>query len=112
MRLVTTSLNEPAELFLNETVDQNHWLTVLLIGARSNRDGLGARLKLTMSSGDLQFNHATASVGYASSSDRRVHFGLGKEKSVKMLEIRWPSGTIQVLRNVRADQILTIREPA
>ncbi len=110
--VVTTSLNESAELFRNESVDHNHWLTVLLVGTRSNRDGLGAKVKLALSSGASQFNHATTSVGYASSSDRRVHFGLGKEKLVRTIEVRWPSGTIQVLRDVRADQILTIRESA
>jgi enediyne biosynthesis protein E4 len=108
--VVTTSLNEPAELFRNESPGQSHWLTLLLVGTRSNRDGLGARIKLTASSGAIQFNHATTSVGYASSSDRRVHFGLAGEKLVRTLEIRWPSGTVQVLKGVRADQVLTIKE--
>ena len=105
-------VNEPAELFRNESKDRNHWLTVILIGTRSNRDGLGAKIKLTASSGTAQFNHATTSVGYASSSDRRIHFGLGGEKLVRSLEIRWPSGAIQVLKDVKADQVLTIRESA
>jgi hypothetical protein len=109
--IVTTSLNEPVELLRNEATDRNHWLTVLLVGTRSNRDGLGAKVKVISSFGESQFNHATTSVGYASSSDRRVHFGLGREKLVRTIEIKWPSGSIQVLRDVRADQILTIREP-
>jgi enediyne biosynthesis protein E4 len=108
--VVTTSLNEPAELFRNESAEGNHWLTLQLIGTRSNRDGLGARIKLTASSGAVQFNHATTSVGYASSSDRRIHFGLGREKIVRTLEIKWPSGTVQILKDVRGDQILTVKE--
>jgi tetratricopeptide (TPR) repeat protein len=110
--VVTTSLNEPAELFHNESPGQSHWLTLVLVGTRSNRDGLGARIKLTASSGATQFNHATTSVGYASSSDRRVHFGLAGDKLVRAIEIRWPSGTLQVLKDVRADQVLTIKESA
>ena len=110
--VVTTSLNEPAELFRNESSDQNHWLTVLLVGTRSNRDGLGAKIKVTVGSGASQFNNATTSVGYASSSDRRVHFGLGREKVARVLELRWPSGTAQVLKDVRADQILSVKEGA
>ena len=110
--VVTTSLNEPAELFRNESPGQGHYLTLVLIGTRSNRDGLGAKIKLTASSGAVQFNHATTSVGYASSSDRRVHFGLADDKLVRTLEIRWPSGMIQVLKDVRADQVLTIKESA
>lgn len=110
--VVTTALNEPVELFQNQTSGAGHWLSVRLVGARSNRDGLGAQLKLTLASGARLFNQATTSVGYASSSDRRVHFGLGKETSVKSLEIRWPSGAVQVLTQVMADRVLEVKEPA
>ncbi len=110
--IVTTSLNEPAELFLNDSSNEHHWLMLRLVGTRSNRDGLGARVKLVTASGATQFNHATTSVGYASSSDQRVHFGLGKEKLVRSLEVRWPSGTVQVLRETAVDRVLTIKEPA
>ena len=91
---------------------QSHWLTLLLVGTRSNRDGLGAKIKLTASSGAVQFNHATTSVGYASSSDRRVHFGLGGERLVRALEIKWPSGTVQILKDIKAGQVLTVEESA
>lgn len=110
--VVTTALNEPVELWRNETKDAGHWLIVRLVGTRSNRDGLGAQLKLTLASGATLFNQATTSVGYASSSDRRVHFGLGKETSVKSLEIRWPSGAVQLLTQVTADRVLEVKEPA
>jgi len=110
--VVTTSLNEPAELWINDSAGEHHWLMIRLVGTRSNRDGLGAKIKLTTASGAVQFNHATTSVGYASSSDVRVHFGLAKEKAVRSLEVRWPSGTTQVLREVAVDRILTIKETA
>ncbi len=111
MDAVTTELNEPAELFLNESAEANHWLLVELVGTRGNRDGIGARLILTSASGTRQFNHVTTSVGYASSSDKRVHFGLGLEKLVRTLEIRWPSGAVQILKEIWADRLLRVTEP-
>jgi hypothetical protein len=109
--VVTTSLNEPAELLLNESPTTQHWLMLRLIGQRSNRDGIGARVKLVLSDGKAQFNHVTTSVGYASSSDGRIHFGLGAEAKVKLLEIRWPSGVVQRLTDMAADRVLTVTEP-
>ncbi|MGH9802703.1 MAG: CRTAC1 family protein, partial [Blastocatellia bacterium] len=112
--VVTTSLNEPAELWRNESTpagkEANHWLKLKLIGTRSNRDGIGAKIKLVIADGKTQFNHATTSVGYASSSSRLVHFGLGKERQVKLIEIRWPSGSVQSLKKVAADRLLNITE--
>jgi hypothetical protein len=77
---------------------------------RSNRAGLGARVKLVTPAGATQFNHATTSVGYASSSSPLIHFGLGREARVKVLEIRWPSGVTQVLKDLPADRIVEIKE--
>jgi tetratricopeptide (TPR) repeat protein len=108
--VVTTSLNEPAELFRNESTDGRHWLAIRLIGVKSNRDGIGAKIKLVTADGDVRFNHVTTSVGYASSSDVRAHFGLGGEKTVKLIEIRWPSGTMQRLNDAAADRLLTLTE--
>ena len=112
MDVVVTSLGEPVELLRNVTEPKQHWLDLMLTGTRSNRDGIGARIRLTASSGMTQTNHVTTSVGYASSSSRRVHFGLGKEPRATRIEIRWPSGRVQTLENVRADQLLKITEPA
>ena len=103
-------MNEPAELFRNESTGENHWLAIRLIGVKSNRDGIGAKIKLVTADGAAQFNHVTTSVGYASSSDVRAHFGLGKEKTVMLIEIRWPSGATQRLKEVAADQLLTVTE--
>jgi enediyne biosynthesis protein E4 len=111
MDIVTTNLNAKPELWLNRSANANHWLIVKLIGTKSNRDGLGARLKIT--SGKLiQYNHATTSVGYSSSSDKRVYFGLGANALIDRLEITWPSGVQQTLTKVKADQVLTVKEEA
>jgi len=110
--VVTTSLNEPVELFRNESTGENHWLAIRLIGVKSNRDGIGAKIKLAPDGGAVQFNHVTTSVGYASSSDVRAHFGLGKEVMAQSVEIRWPSGVTQTLRDLKADRVLEIKEPS
>ena len=112
MDVVVTSQNSRPEIFLNRSPGANHWLLVKLVGTRSNRDGLGARLKATPAGGSPLYNHATTSTGLSASSDPRVHFGLGAAKSLDKLEIWWPSGIHQTLDRVSADQILTVREPA
>jgi hypothetical protein len=76
----------------------------------SNRDAIGATIRLVTPSGRAQYNHVTTSVGYASSSSRRVHFGLGPEAAARKVEIRWPSGSIQTIENVKADQCLRVTE--
>lgn len=110
--VVVTNQNALPDLFLNRSPAPNHWLTVKLIGTRSNRDGLGARLELTPAGSPSIYNHATTSTGLSASSDPRVCFGLGTANRVEKLAITWPSGVRQVLDNIRPDQILTIREPA
>ena len=89
---------------------RNHWLTIKLVGTRSNRDGYGASLEAV--AGDLhQYVQAISESGYLSQSDPRPHFGLGQHTEVDPLIIRWPSGTVQTLEHVKADQILTVKEP-
>ena len=96
-------------LLHNETVSGNHWLTLNLVGHRSNRDGIGALVKLV--AGKLvQYQTVSTGGSYLSSSDKRVHFGIGKETEAEEIEIRWPSGTVQVLRHVPVDRILKIDE--
>jgi enediyne biosynthesis protein E4 len=109
--VVTNCLNAHPEILMNRSIDTGHWLLIALEGTKSNRDGLGARLKLTTSQG-VQWNHAFTSVGYGSSSDKRVHFGLGSSREVEKLEILWPSGRRQVLTNIAADQVLAVKEPS
>lgn len=100
----------PLHIIHNETPTSNHWLTLKLVGHRSNRDGIGAEVKLVTAKGP-QWVTATTASSYLSSSDKRVHFGLGSESSAQSVEIRWPSGIVQTLKDVRGDQILQVDEP-
>jgi enediyne biosynthesis protein E4 len=109
--VVVSCLNEPAELLRNVSDRRQHWFEVLLTGRRSNRDAIGAVVRVTSASGAVQSNHVTTAVGYASSSSRRVHFGLGVETGIRSVEIRWPSGAVQKLEGPRVDQCLRITEP-
>jgi enediyne biosynthesis protein E4 len=108
---VVTVLNGPPEIWMNRTSNANHWILLKLVGVKANRDGLGTKVKITTSLGD-QYNQATTAVGFNSSSDKRVHFGLGSATMIDRIELAWPSGIKQVLTNVKADQILTITETA
>jgi hypothetical protein len=110
--LVVTSLNRRPRILLNSGGNGKHWLWLDLVGRKSNRDGIGARVKVTTASGRVLHNHVSVSVGFMSSSDRRLHFGLGGDSAVQAIEIRWPSGKVQSLENVKADQFLKVEEPA
>lgn len=109
---VVSNVDGPARLFRNIAPNAGHWLALNLQGTRSNREGIGAKVAVTLASGRKLYNHCTTSVGYASSSEPLVRFGLGKETVAKLIEIRWPSGIVQELRNVKTDQVLKVREPA
>jgi hypothetical protein len=107
--VVATALGKEAELWMNRSEGAGHWLDIALEGTKSNRDGIGAVIKVVTKAG-AQYNHMTTSVGYASSSHGPVHFGLGPESSAAQVEIRWPSGITQTLRNVAGDRVLNVRE--
>ncbi|HLY15797.1 MAG TPA: CRTAC1 family protein [Bryobacteraceae bacterium] len=108
---VVTVLNGKAQYFHNISRNGNHWILLKLVGVKSNRMGLGAQVRVTTEEG-TQYNHATTSTGYAASSDPRLHFGLGRAKMVKQIDITWPSRIHQTLSDVPADQILTVTEQA
>ena len=108
--VVVSAINAPAEVWLNQSPGDNHWLEVKLEGTKSNRDGIGARIKLVTKSG-AQYNHMSTSFGYASSSAGPVHFGLGTNSSAELVEVRWPSGRVQQLLHVPADRIVRVKEP-
>jgi hypothetical protein len=108
---VVTTNDGPLYILHNETSTTNHWLTLNLVGHKSNRDAIGTEVKVTTAKGQ-QFATVTTASSYLSSSDKRVHFGLGTETIALALEIRWPSGVVQTLKNVRADQILKVDETA
>ena len=104
------NLNNHSVFLRNNNRTQNNWLTLNLIGTISNRDGIGARIKLT--SGDkLQIAQKKSTSGYLSQNDPRIHFGLAKNDIAEKIEIKWPSGKLQILDNVKANQILTVKEP-
>jgi hypothetical protein len=108
--VVVNVLNGKAKYFHNLSRPDRHWILLKLVGTKSNRMGLGAQIRITGEDGLKQYNQVTTAVGYACSSDPRVHFGLGASKTVREIEIKWPSGIRQTLRNIAADQILTIEE--
>jgi hypothetical protein len=107
---VVTTNDGPAYVLHNEITTSNHWLLLKLVGHKSNRDAIGAQVKIVTGDGP-QYAMVTTAGSYLSSGDKRVHFGLGKQPQVSTIEIRWPSGITQTLKDVRADQILQIDEP-
>ena len=109
--VVVTSNEGPIYILHNETEPRQHWLSVELVGHKSNRDGIGACIKITTASGS-QWATVTTSGSYLSASDKRAHFGLGANEKALSVEIRWPSGIMQSVRNVGADQFLKVDEPA
>jgi len=108
--LLILNLSGPAILLRNDGGNRNNWLTIRTVGTKSNRCGIGARINLT--AGNLvQIADVKSGSSYLSTSDLRVHFGLGHETEASKIEIRWPSGRVQVLTGVKANQILTVEEP-
>jgi hypothetical protein len=108
--VVATALGKPAQIWMNRSEGAGHWLDFALQGTKSNRDGIGAVVKVTTKSGS-QYNHMTTSFCYASSSDGPVHFGLGADEKALSVEIRWPSGIVQKLENLTADRVIQVKEP-
>lgn len=111
MDLVVTSLNQKPRILLNSADNGNHWLLMKLVGHKSNRDAIGAKVKVTTPSGRTLFNHVTGSVGFLSTSDLRLHFGLGREALATLIEIQWPGGGVQALKDISVDRILKVDEP-
>jgi hypothetical protein len=108
--LVVANLNGPPHLLRNDTPPGNHWLMVDLQGTRSNRDAIGARIRVTTGS-STQTRFVASSSGYLSQSGYRAHFGLGRATAVERLEVRWPSGTLQTFKDLEADRVVTLKEP-
>jgi len=109
--VVVAAISAPAEIWINDSPGSNHWLELELTGTKSNRDAIGARVKV-VAGGTAQYNHVSFAAGYASSSAGPLHFGLGPNKSADVVEIRWPSGIVQELKNLAADRIVKVQEPA
>jgi len=109
--LVVSNIGQNAYLLRNNTGKHNHWIGIETRGMRSNRDGIGSKIKITGSSGLIQYYSVNTAGSYLSASDRRVLAGLGRDEVVKSIEVRWPSGIVQKLENVKANQWLKILEP-
>jgi enediyne biosynthesis protein E4 len=104
------NLNSAGKFLRNNKGNENNWLLLKLVGQTSNRDGIGARVRVT-AGGTTQTSQKRSTTGYLSQNDPRMHFGLGKNEFVDKIEIRWPSGKSQVMEHIPANQILTIKEP-
>lgn len=109
--MVVSVLGGTVKLLHNVSLGDSHWILLKLVGTRSNRMGIGAQVHITIEDGRSQWNEVTTAVGYASSSDSRVHFGLGANRRIKDLEIRWPSGIKQTLHDIPVDRVMTVDEP-
>jgi hypothetical protein len=108
---VVSVVNGPAKLFRNITGGESHWLAVRLQGRNSNRQGLGAVVRVRLPDGRDLYNQATTAVGYACSSEPLVRFGLGSNRVAEIIEVRWPGGDIQQIKSVVADRIVEVIEP-
>ena len=109
--IVVSDVSGAPRVFQNGAT-ANNWLLIETIGVKSNRDGLGASIRIVMPSGSEQFGFVSTAGSYLSAHDKRVHFGLRNERQVKLLEIRWPSGVVQTWKNVAANQIFVAKESA
>ena len=105
-----SNLDDQCRFLRNNKGNENNWIMLRLTGTSSNRDGIGARISIT-SGGRQQISQKKSTTGYLSQNDPRIHFGLGKNETVDRVEIKWPSGKVQVLENIKANQILDVKEP-
>ena len=107
--IVVNDLDSAPQLLRNDGGNKNNWIVVKTIGTKSNRDGIGAKVKVV--SGDLvQLDEVRSGGSYISQNDLRLHFGLEKRASVDLIQVRWPSGTIDKVTNAGVNRIVTIKE--
>ena len=109
--ILINRVNAAPELLRCDSTNQNNWITIKTVGVKSNRDGIGARIKCVAEDGG-QIDEVRSGGSYYSQNDLRVHFGLGKSPKVKTLEIRWPSGQVDTLSDVPANQFIIVKEGA
>ncbi len=110
--VVISNVGQKAVVLRNDGGNRNHWLGIETIGKKSNRDGIGGRVKVVSASGQTQYFTVNTAVGYLSASDKRLVVGLGSDLTAKLVEIRWPSGIVQKFENVKSGQRLKATEPA
>jgi hypothetical protein len=109
--IVVNNVGQRAVVLRNEGGNRRHWIGLRPIGKKSNRDGIGARVKVVSASGATQYFTVTTAVGYLSASDKRLIVGLDRDTVAKLIEIRWPSGIVQRLEQIKADQTIDAVEP-
>jgi hypothetical protein len=107
--IVINNVNAAPELIRNDSRGSNNWLKIKLIGTKSNRNGIGARIKLTTSDGS-QIEEVRSGSSYYSQNDMRVNFGVGKAEKISVVEVRWPSGQVDMMNDVAVNKLLTIKE--
>jgi hypothetical protein len=107
--VVVVNMNEGPSLFRNDTKTQNNWLKIKCIGTKSNRSGIGTRVRVVIGK-HSQINEVLSGSSYISQNDLRLHFGLGPAKMVDLIEVRWPLGLVESFKNVDANQLLVLQE--
>jgi enediyne biosynthesis protein E4 len=110
--VIVSNAGQSAYVLRNDGGNRGNWIRIETIGKKSNRDGIGSRIRVVSASGLTQYFTVNTAVGYLSASDKRVLVGLGSDSSAKIIEIRWPSGVIQKFENVKAGENLKAIEPA
>ena len=107
--IVVNDLDSVPQLLRNDGGSKNNWILVQTIGTKSNRNGIGARVKVV--AGDLtQVDEVRSGGSYISQNDLRLHFGLEKRTSVGLIQVRWPSGTVDTVTNVTVNKVVTVKE--
>src|SRR5579864_3521226 len=109
MSAVINNMNAAPSLLVNQIKNANHWIAIRAVGTKSNRDGIGARIRVK-SPGRVLVDEVRSGSSYISNSDMRVHFGLGKSDRIDWVEVRWPSGLIERFSGLTVDQIHTLKE--
>ena len=109
--VVVSSVGQRALVLRNDGGNRRNWLGIRTVGTKSNRDGIGCRVKVVSASGFTQYFTVNTAVGYLSASDKRLLVGLGAETTARLVEIRWPSGVVQRLEGVAAGQTIMATEP-
>jgi hypothetical protein len=109
--LVVTSLGRPPRILMNSGASGGNWLCLRVVGSQSPRDSIGATVRVTTPSGRQFHEHVTNSVGFLSSSDPRVHIGIGRETTAARAGVRWPGGATVTVEDVAANRFITVREP-
>ena len=109
--ILINSVNALPELLRADSTNQNNWIKIKTIGVKSNRDGIGARIKCVTADGS-QIDEVRSGGSYYSQNDLRIHFGVGKNKAIRTIEVRWPSGQIDTLNDLAANQLITVKEGA